>query len=598
MALMNKMRENTKTILLILVFAFILTIIIDWGAGGLKSGPKPGVIGVVNGEEILHEEFSKAYQEQLAAYRERTGAEPEGYQLTSLENQVWERLVQSHLLGQIVKDRGIYATDQEILDEIFHNPPEFLKESFKDSNGVFNREKYEQAIQQGSPTQWRTVENILRANLPYQKLDRQIRATARVTDDEARLEFIKENINAKVDYILYDVNSFQSDSNKITEAEIKNYYEEHKEDFRQPERRKLNYVLFELKTTPQDSAEIRALAQDLLRQAKSGDDFAELAQTYSEDPGSGSKGGDLGYFGKGAMVKPFEEAAFAAKKGEIVGPVESRFGLHIIKVEDKKYEDGELKVKARHILLKFQPSANTRENISYSASYLAEYAKDVGLEAAAEAESLQVQSTDFFQKGGFIPGIGMERGLARWTFASKVGEVSKVIYTENGYIVASLAAVDKEHIKPLEEVKTEIVRRLQANQRMELAKAKCLKAFEKIKSGYALDQVAEEDSLEIKHVDSFKMTGYIPGVGREPAFVGVVFAMDDGEISKPVKGTRGYYLIQLIEKDKFEQDAFERQKAAIKNRILQQRRQAAYSKWYSKLKEHSEIKDFRDVYYY
>lgn len=600
MAVMSKMRENMKTILLILVFAFILTIIIDWGAGGLKSVPKPGVIGIVNGDEILHEEFSKAYQQQLAAHRERTGSEPEGYQLTQIENQVWEGLVQQHLLTQVVNTRGIRATNKEIVDEIYHNPPEFLKrnENFQDENGIFDKEKYEQALEVGSADFWGMVENILRGSLPFQKLDRRIQATARVTDEEVRRDFVEKEVKAKVDYLLYDANMFKDANIEINESEYEAYYKEHQEDFRQVERRKLDYVLYEVKATPRDSAEIRSLASDLLEQARSGEDFAELAQTYSGDPGSAAKGGDLGYFGKGAMVKSFEEAAFAATVGEIIGPVESRFGLHIIKVEDKKIEEGEQKIKASHILLKFEPSVNTREALSYEASYLSEYAKDSDLATVAAAESLTIQSTDFFQKGGFIPGIGMERGLSRWAFANKAGDVSDVIHTDKGYLVGSLAEIEEEHIKPIEEVKTEIERRLRAEKRMELAKEKCLTAYEKIQSGYSFDQFAAEDSVEIKQVDSFTMSGYVPGVGREPAFIGAAFALNIGEISKPVRGTKGYFLIQLLEKDEFNQTAFENVKEQTKSRLLEQRRQSVYGKWYANLKKLSEVKDFRDIYYY
>ena len=600
MALMKKMRENTKTILLIVVFAFILTIIIDWGAGGLKTGPKPGVIGVVNGDDILHEDFSKSYRQQLAAHRERTGTDPEGYQLTSIENQVWEGLVQQYLLMQVVNARGIKAGNQEIVDEIYINPPEFLRrnESFQNEDGVFDREKYNQALEQGSSEFWLMVENYLKGTLPFQKLDNRIRATVRITDGEAKNDFIENKIKAKVDYILYDSNRFKDANIEISDSEYEVYYQEHQEDFQQVERRKLDYVLFEIKATPKDSAETKSLAKELLEQAQSGENFAELAETYSADAGSASKGGDLGYFGKGAMVKPFEDAAFAARVGEIVGPVESRFGLHIIKVEDKKKEDGELKVKASHILLKFEASVSTREALNNEASYLSEYAEETDLQSVVAAESLEVLSTDFFQKGLFIPGIGMEHNLSRWTFTNKVGKVSDVIYTNKGYIVAGVAEIEKEHIKPFEDVKAEIERRLRAEKRMNLAGEKCLAAYKKTQSGYAFDQVAAEDSLEIKNVDSFTMAGYVPGVGREPAFIGAAFALNVGEISKPVEGTKGYYLIQLLEKDEFDQKAFEGEKEQTKNKLLAQRRQSIYGKWYNNLKENSEIKDFRDVYYF
>jgi hypothetical protein len=138
MAMMNRMRENTKTILMILVFAFILTIIIDWGMGGLSSRPSRGVIAKVNGDEITYDEFYQQYENQLRLYRDQTGIDATGTQLTQLENQVFESLVQQRLVNQEIKRLKLKATDKEVLEEIYNNPPDVLRQepAFQDSNGV------------------------------------------------------------------------------------------------------------------------------------------------------------------------------------------------------------------------------------------------------------------------------------------------------------------------------------------------------------------------------------------------------------------------------------------------------------------------------
>ena len=132
--------------------------------------------------------------------------------------------------------------------------------------------------------------------------------------------------------------------------------------------------------------------------SKKGADFAELAEIYSDDPGSAAKGGDLGFFSRGSMVKPFEEAAFSAKIGDIVGPVQTNFGLHIIKIEDKKIEDGNEQVKARHILLKFNASRETQETARDNANYFAEVAPEDGFNQTVLSEKIKVDTTDFFTK--------------------------------------------------------------------------------------------------------------------------------------------------------------------------------------------------------
>jgi len=373
MGMMNKLREGTKTILMILVFAFIATIVVDWGMGGLKRDQPQGVIASVNGNEIHYEEFTQRYQNELAQYREQSGSDPEGYQLQQIENQVFETLVQQRLLSDVVKKVHLDASDDEILEEIYNNPPQELRQNkvFQDSTGAFNMKSYQAALDNpGAGQFWTAVEDYLRSSLPMRKLDNLVRASAVVTEDDARQEYMKRNLKAKAEYVLFAADQFAASVAAPSENEIKKYYDEHKADYEQAEQRIIDYVLLEFKATKADSEAILTQAADIIQEAKSGTDFANLAQIYSQDTGSAKNGGDLGWFGKGQMVKPFEEAAFAAAKGDIVGPVESQFGVHIIKVEDKRVENKEPQVLAKHILLKYEISPKTRENLREEAAYL------------------------------------------------------------------------------------------------------------------------------------------------------------------------------------------------------------------------------------
>ncbi|OVE78649.1 hypothetical protein BVY01_04865, partial [bacterium I07] len=103
-----------------------------------------------------------------------------------------------------------------------------------------------------------------------------------------------------------------------------------------PEKRQLQYMMFTFKPSHEDTLETKQDIRNILESIQNGADFSELAKDYSEDTGSAEKGGDLGFFGKGVMVKAFEEAAFEAAIGEVIGPVETEHGLHLIKVLAKK----------------------------------------------------------------------------------------------------------------------------------------------------------------------------------------------------------------------------------------------------------------------
>ena len=177
-----------------------------------------------------------------------------------------------------------------------------------------------------------------------------------------------------------------------SEQELIDEYNASLADFEHDQLRKVSYVTWKKVPSAQDSINNTYLVNDIIERANSGDDFADLAEEYSKDPGSQENGGDLGWFGKGQMVKPFEEAAFEADKGQIIGPVVSRFGSHIISVRDKKTEDGKEQVLASHILLKTEASPTTLSDLRRVATLFSYDAQDSGFTATAKGHGLIVLS--------------------------------------------------------------------------------------------------------------------------------------------------------------------------------------------------------------
>lgn len=600
MAVMNKMRASMKTILMILVLAFIATIIFNWGMGGFKGKRPRGIIAVVNGEEVSYEEFNKAYQQELKTQREKSGQELEAYQTQQVENQVFERLVQQRLLNGVINQLGLLSSDDEVGDELWTNPPEMIRKTpaFQDSTGAFNMALYQSALNNPDlDQQWQGVIYYMKSTLPYQKLGSLINATALVTDDDARIEYQKNNVKAKADYVFFDAAAYADAIEEPSETEIAAYYKEHKDDYQQNEKRILDYVLLQAKPSPADSASVNSLAAEILAEAKSGKDFAQLAQIYSKDPGSAEKGGDLGYFKRSAMVKPFADAAFSAKKGDIVGPVQTQYGLHIIKVVDKRRQNGEDEVKASHILLKVEASNSTKEAIRDEADYVAEAAKESGLQKIAAAESLKVSTTQPFEIEGFIPGIGMERRVNRLAFRSKTGFVSDAVNLNDSYLVFQVKEIIGKHVQPLDEVKATIINTLKGEKRMQAAKQAAQGFYDKLAAGARLEQAAAEDSLKLVQTEEFAVGQPVPGVGREPRFAGAALKLEVGDYSTPVEGTRGYYVLQLTDKTDFNEQDFESQKANLLAQLRVRKRNQMFSLWYAKLKENAKIKDFRDEYF-
>ncbi|MBN2089558.1 peptidylprolyl isomerase, partial [candidate division KSB1 bacterium] len=360
-------------------------------------------------------------------------------------------------------------------------------------------------------------------------------------------------------------------------------------------KRKIAFVTFSTQPSKEDSALVVENVNDLLERAKGGEDFAKLAKDNSED-GSAQNGGDLGYFGRGNMIKPFEEAAFGANVGDIVGPVYTQFGIHIIKVEDKKTENNEEKVKASHILLKYKASDETVRLAVKKARYIADRAKAEPFEIVVKQENLQVDSTDFFEAGGFIPKIGQSLNASRYLFKNVIGTVSHPFRYRGGYFVFKIIDGQDERFKTLEEAKAEITNKLKREKQFDLVGEVC-KSFRDKMQGMSLAEAAMRDSLKVTEPRPFARKDYVEGsVGRDAAFIGSALGLENGEISGPVKGVRGYYLIEMVEKKALDEQDLDIKTEQLRAEIMRQKQQRAYTEWFTKLKDEARIKDYRDRY--
>lgn len=346
-----------------------------------------------------------------------------------------------------------------------------------------------------------------------------------------------------------------------------------------------------------DSITALKKVNEILQQLRSGVDFAKLAKDYSQDPISAARGGDLGWFGKGMMVPPFEKAAFNAKVGEIVGPVKTDYGYHIIKVHDKSKRI----IIAAELNQPIKMSAQTEEEIYQAAQDFAYIVNKNGdFEKEAELMKYQVLETSAFtEKAEYIPGIGMYKQLVKFAFENKVGKVSEVFPTSQGYVVVKVSDATDEGVKSFEEVKEQIKQQVIKEKKYEILKKKAEEARKKIPQGQGLEYLRNLDStFVINQTGLFNYGQFVGGgVGRDFAFNFAAFKLKVGEVSQPVKGNRGYYLIELVSKQEFDKTAFDIQKNSIRNQILQEKQNSIINNWINELKKKAKIEDLRYKYY-
>lgn len=285
-----------------------------------------------------------------------------------------------------------------------------------------------------------------------------------------------------------------------------------------------------------------AKADSLLELAKKGD-FARLARENSEDPGSAEKGGDLGFFGEGTMVKPFNDACFNGKKGDIV-LVQSNFGYHIINIQDTK---GRREVaKFASIVNQIEPSTETYREIYAKASRFLGQAKTAeAFETQIQEQGLVKRSAEGIRTGDrAISGMQDAREIVRWAYKANVGNVSDVFEMEDKYIVAALISSVPKGTKSFETVRADVEAKVKRDLKAKQLIEKANKAIAMANGD--MEVIAREAGGSVQtFTGATFQANFVPSAGREPAVTGTIFAIGQAQMSQPIQGERGVYVVAV-----------------------------------------------------
>ena len=354
-----------------------------------------------------------------------------------------------------------------------------------------------------------------------------------------------------------------------------------------------NHILLNAVTGPDSVAKIQK-AKDLLKRARSGENFGALAREFSEDAGSREFDGDLGWTGRGGWVKPFEQAAFGAKVGDIVGPIRSQFGWHIIKVTGQ--DNRELRLAT--LSMKVKASAVSTDAANARAQDFAVLAKDEGFEKSAELSGYQVRETPEFVKGSVIPGVGMNDAVMSFAFNKKLDALSEPITITGGVAVFKISGVREESVRLFDEVKPMLRFQVLRQKKMQELKEQ-VNAFYKNLGSNAdlLAAVRTMPNVTSQKTGPFKAQDAPRGVGRDYSFIGQTSALKAGEISKPFEGGRGYYIVKLLSKSAFDSTQYAGEKNTLRDQILQEKRNRMFSDWLTALRDKADIEDLRDKFF-
>ncbi|MCC6866189.1 MAG: peptidylprolyl isomerase [Ignavibacteria bacterium] len=697
---MNKLRDKTHIILIILILAFLATIIFEWGMDylGLRGG-QVNELGSVNGQEIKYADYENQVNFAIDQQRKQTGEEPDENLVKMIREQVWDQMVTQILAEQEIKRLGITVTNQEILNWVYNSPqtlPDVIKKNFIDSTGQFNMSIYQQALATKTPEVtkfWSQVEEYLKQTLLSQKLQSVITGTVRVSEAEVLQKFKDDNVKATFDYVFMDVNSVADGQIQVSEDDMKKYYDSHKDDFKRDASAKLRYVLFSDTPTMEDTVAtekmMRALVKDLKKlnpadsltftvvndnslnkftntfvkpneitpevasflfnaakdsisdiikasdgfhlvklidtkegsetftnaqhilinfgtdtnaaktkadqvaqRLRNGEDFTKLAAENSDDAANKFKSGDLGWFGKGSMVKPFEDAVMNAAIGEIVGPVKTNFGYHIIRVKGRQNKE----FKFADIKKTVKATQKTKDAARKRAEDFAYVSKKGNFDEEAKKLGLQiVDIPQYVTKGAFIPGAGQNNNVTKFALNENKGTISDPIKIQTGYAVYVIVDKFPEGFYSYDELKVQQLPTLVKQQKkLDYLQNQAADLKSKIQSNDINTLKNINPQLTINRADTVTVSAPNPMIGADFDFSNVVFKLQNGQISDPIRTQRGYYIVQMRNILPVDQTKFQAEYQNIKTQLLNNKKQTIVQDWLADLKEKAVIVDNRD----
>lgn len=609
------MRDNLKSltwVLWLVVGVFIMLVFFEWGGFNSKPAGTFNEEGAawVGDKTITFGEFSREHQDLENRYRQLMGDNfnRELLDQFNLPRQALDRLIQQKILLMEAEKVGLVATDAEVQKTILNFPV------FQDEDGRFvGAENYRNFLRANRFTVDEFEESI-RESVLLGKLDDILSGTVYVSDEELEEIYRDQAEKAKIRFVQLPATQFAE--REATPEEVAAYFAENQEDYALPEQRVADYLMVDtarlrreieipeeelrayyegnpdqftreeqvrarhilLRVTP-DRPEAQAESELLAvrRRLEAGEDFATLAGDLSDDEGSAANGGSLGYFGRGQMVKPFEDAAFGAPVGTVVGPVKSDFGFHLIEVEDKRagglqpFEEAQAVARAR--LLGDRSGTLAAEKIQDVSQIIAEreLSTPEEFQALAEEEGLTWATTDPFGENDNITGIGRAPGFTSAAFSLAEGELSEPIQIPRGWVILQLAEIKAPRVPELSEVEDRVKQAANLEARKKAAAERLEEVRAQIDGGGNFDELVAELGVEPQESAEFGRFGNITGLGSNNEVVNGALSREVGEWGGPVLTDQGAVLYEVTERKSYDVAGFEAEKDTLREQEVTQR---------------------------
>jgi peptidyl-prolyl cis-trans isomerase D len=584
-------------------------------------------VASVNGESISrleYEETRRNLRENLQQQYRNVWSE-DLMKMFDIDNMALNNLINQRLINQEAEKIGLDITEKEIQEEILAYP------AFQ-SDGRFDVNRYNSLLNQNRITT-EDFETSIAQQLLESKITQFLTTFSLVTDQELVDKYTFENEKRMISYVQFLPKDFE-DSVEYERSALEDYFAEHREEYRMPEEIQIVYItidpndfakevvisdeemesyyeenidlyqqerqvkarhiLFRLDAeNPEEEEEtVRERALSVLEKARAGEDFADLAKEYSEGP-TNEKGGDLGYFPEGQMVKPFNDAAFGMERGEISDLVKTQFGYHIIKVEDIK-EAGtklfaEVQDEIRDRLLQIttgdlahEKALTLMDQMPYQGVVLTQY---------AETHQVPVEQSEYFSSNETIPGIGGDPGIKNTIFSLEKDDVSDLLEFEDKYYIVQVIDKKASYLPELKDVEEEVTKNFVSYLATQKARNTAEEYLEGLKEGKSWEEFATEHSLSPQKSEFFTRNNSMAQAPYSSDFREVVFDLDEDRRypDKVFENNKGIFVIRWEGREGIDKEKFEQEKEDVRALLMKEKQQIFLEDWMQSLKNRAKI---------
>jgi peptidyl-prolyl cis-trans isomerase D len=651
---MRKMRENMKPILWIAIIGFLGTIVFAWGMSYSSSGggcEAETVVLVVNGEEVPAYEydqlFRSIYDQEVRQAQQQYGPlyHPalNDQIAQQVSDEVIEALIQEYVVRQRAAEWGLTVTDGEI-DEVIMATP-----YFQDEKGTFSPEAYRDQLDRIGTTD-EEYRRSLRRDMLVRKVYSIITDTVFPPEPMVRMEYLRSAQQADCDVVVVPAGDFQ-ETVEVGDAEVKEYYEEHADDFMAPavatvdylalefdklydeieltedhlrqlyDRRKDDYIharhiLFEVPAEADEAAveEARQRAEQAVARLDEGADFAELAVELSEGP-SAPEGGDLGFFRRSAdpqlegpagrqMVEEFTNAAFALDPGAYTSePVRTEFGWHLILREPDEVAFEDIANALEHELRMDQTLTAIDEYVEMMSKDLE---RGRGLEEIAETiPTAEVKRVENLSEDAMVINeeLGTFIGFRAAAFGlEEPGEQSGIIARDyrgldqqstslkRDYFILRLVERTEAAPAPLEDVRARVESAVVREKAAEAAR----QAAEELLTAAGqsdLETAAAAAGFDVQRVTGATRSGSLPGIGSAPKAAKLAFELENGELSDVVEDGESFYIVRGLGVGEPSPEGYGAELDAVRKRLMLSQRNPFFQAWVEELVATAEVEN-------